>query len=129
MKAAPTVGGIKSGSSESGSDVEVDVELESDEDDEDSVLTPASPTSAAMPQRSDEWLHDLIDTVNALRPSVVNLRDLTQLIRDNRLPVSPAVGGRGQRTKSSIINEMRQHLGQGPLPVPTGIPVGTGSGP
>ena len=98
-------------------DVEVEVELESDDE---SVLTPASPTSAALLQRSEEWLHDLIDTVNALRPSVVNLRDLTQLIRDNRLPVSPAVGGRNGRTKSIIINEMRQHLGQGPLPIPVG---------
>ena len=126
MKSAPNVGGIKGGDSdsddESNGDVEVEVEVEL-ESDGDSEMTPASPTSASLPQRSDEWLHDLIVTVNALRPSAAKLRDLTQLIRDNRLPVSPRVGGRGGRTKSNIIDELSQHLGQGPLPVPIGLPV------
>ena len=55
MKTAPNVGGIKGDDSDSeadsNGDVEVEVELESDEE---SVLTPASPTNAALPQRSDE---------------------------------------------------------------------------
>ena len=56
-------------------------------------------------------------------PAETNVRDIQRLIREYELPVSPQVGGRNGRTKSNIINDLRSHFGQEPLPVPVEIAV------
>ena len=78
------------------------------------AATPVTPVAAFDEERSR-----LEARIYGLDPVRNTQAELVALIREHRLPVSPACGGRASRTKRTIIDELRQHVGQEPLPVRT----------
>ena len=85
-------------------------------------VTPASALVTPIPA-FDEVQSRLAARIYGLDPVRNTQADLVALIREHQLPVSPACGGRASRTKRIIIDELRRHVGQEPLPVPMGTPV------
>ena len=81
-------------------------------------VAPVTPVAAF-----DEDQSRLAARIYGLDPVRNTQADLVAIIREHRLPISPACGGRASRTKRTIINELRRHVGQEPLAVPMGTPV------
>ena len=80
-----------------------------------------SPMPAAAP--TADPLAVLSNRIAALDPTRSTRADMSALIREYGLPVSPACGGVTKRTKHIIIDELRRHVGHDPLPIPMGTPV------
>ena len=103
---------IASSSSDS-SDAELDDGVEVPVQETLSTPTPAATTTT---RTSDDRLDALAREVEGIDINT-HMDTISDLIKREKLDVSPATGGSNARTKFQVINEMREIIGSDPLPV------------